>query len=134
MEKGFWSAGRLVIGIVLLVLSVLVLFQSCAAGVVNTLESSDDAGGSAGFIVSIFMIVAGIIGICTRNSGGKAGPVTAAVFLFLGALPAFFNSAVFQDLVVWGVLCAALGIVFVICGIKTVKSPKPSDPESPGQP
>ena len=120
MEKGFWSVGRLIIGIVLLVLAVFVLFQSCAAGVVNTLDSnSDDLGGSAGLIVSIFMIVAGIIGICTRNSKGKAGPIITAVLLVLGGILALCNAAVFQDLTIWGTVCIAFGIVFIICAIKT---------------
>ncbi|MCF0143696.1 MAG: hypothetical protein HUJ79_01065 [Firmicutes bacterium] len=120
MEKGFWSVGRLIIGIVLLVLAVFVLFQSCAAGVVNTLDSSsDDLGGSAGLIVSIFMIVAGIVGICTRNSKGKAGPIITAVLLVLGGILALCNAAVFQDLTIWGTVCIAFGIVFIICAIKT---------------
>jgi len=123
--KGFWSVGRLVIGIVLLVLSLFVLLQACAAGLVNTMEeNTGDVGGTAGFIVAVFMIVAGIIAIVTRNSKSKAGPFVAAGLLVLGAIIAFFNSAVFEDLIVWGVISIALGIVFIICGIKTPKGRK----------
>ena len=35
--KGFWSVGRLVVGIILFVLSMFILFQSCATGLVNAL-------------------------------------------------------------------------------------------------
>ena len=124
-SKGFWSVGRLIIGIILLVLSLFVLFQSCAAGLVNTHEeNTSDAGGTAGFIVAVFMIVAGIIAIVTRNSKSKAGPIVAAVILILGSIIAFFNSAVFEDLVIWGVVSIAFGIVFIICGVKTPKTRK----------
>ena len=91
--KGFWSIGRLVIGILLLVLSLFVLFQACAAGVVNTLEeNTDDVGGTAGTIVAVFMIASGVIAIVTRNSKSKVGPIVTAVLLILGAIIAFDHS------------------------------------------
>jgi len=122
-KKGFWSVGRLVIGIVLLVLSLIILFQSCAAGVVNTLESNtSDAGGTAGFILAILMIVAGIVSICTRNSGSKAGPIVTAVLLLLGAIVGLCNSAVYQDLVVWGIVSILFAVVYIICAVKTKKA------------
>ncbi|MDO4833627.1 MAG: hypothetical protein Q4A40_01165 [Bacillota bacterium] len=121
-KRGFWSAGRLVIGILLIVFSLVVLFQSCAAGVVNTLESSSDAGGSAGFLLAIFMIASGVTAICTRNSRKKAGPIIAAVLLAVGALTGFFNAAVYQDLIIWGIVSLASAVVFIICAIKTKKA------------
>ena len=120
-NKGFWSVGRLVIGILLLVLSLVVLFQSCAAGVVNTLEESSDVGGSAGFLLAVFMIASGIIAICTRDSSKKVGPIISAVLLVLGGLIGLFNAAVYQDLIVWSIVSLAFAIVFIICAIKTRK-------------
>jgi len=121
-KKGFWSVGRLVIGIILLVLSLFILFQSCAAGVVNTLEeNTSDAGGTAGFILAVFMIASGILSICTRNSGSKVGPIVTAVLLLVGAIVALSNAAVYEDLIIWGVLSIVLAIVYVICAIKTKK-------------
>ena len=121
-KKGFWSVGRLVIGIILLVLSLVILFQSCAAGVVNTLEeNTSDAGGTAGFILAILMIAAGIVSICTRNSSSKAGPIVTAVMLLIGAILALCNAAVYQDLIVWGIISIVLAIVYVICAVKTKK-------------
>lgn len=117
--KGFWSTGRLVIGVILLVLSLFILFQSCAAGVVNTLESSSDFGGTAGFFVAVFMIASGIIAICTRNRKSKAAPGVCSGLLALAAIVGFCNSAVYEDLVVWSVVNIALAIVFLICAIKT---------------
>ena len=120
-SNGFWSVGRLVIGILLIVLAMVVLLQSCATGVVNTMENSDDAGGSAGFITAIFMIASGVVGICTRNSTSKAGPVIVTVLLVLGAVLGFCNSAVYSDLAIWSVVNAAFAVVFAICAAKTKK-------------
>ncbi|MCI7392639.1 MAG: hypothetical protein MSH28_03905 [Clostridiales bacterium] len=117
--KGFWSAGRLVVGIILFVLSMFILFQSCAAGLVNAWEESSDMGGTAGILVVILMISTGVIAICTRNSASKGGPGTCAGLLFLAAVIGFCNAGVFSDLAVWSVVNIAFGIIFLICTIKT---------------
>lgn len=117
--KGFWAIGRLVIGVILLVLSLFILFQSCATGVVNTMESSSDFGGTAGFFVAVLMIATGVIAICTRNTKSKAGPGVCTGLLALAAIIGFCNSAVYEDLVVWSVVNIAFAIVFLICVIKT---------------
>ena len=117
--KGFWSAGRLVVGIILFVMSMFILFQSCAAGLVNAWEESSDMGGTAGILVVILMISTGVIAICTRNSASKGGPGTCAGLLFLAAVIGFCNAGVFSDLAVWSVVNIAFVIVFLICTIKT---------------
>lgn len=117
--KGFWSAGRLVVGIILFVMSMFILFQSCAAGLVNAWEESSDMGGTAGILVVILMISTGVIAICTRNSASKGGPGTCAGLLFLAAIIGFCNAGVFSDLAVWSVVNIAFGIIFLICTIKT---------------
>ena len=117
--KGFWSAGRLVVGIILFVMSMFILFQSCAAGLVNAWEESSDMGGTAGILVVILMISTGVIAICTRNSASKGGPGTCAGLLFLAAVICFCNAGVFSDLAVWSVVNIAFGIIFLICTIKT---------------
>ena len=117
--KGFWSAGRLVVGIILFVMSMFILFQSCAAGLVNAWEESSDMGGTAGILVVILMISTGVIAICTRNSASKGGPGTCAGLLFLAAVIGFCNAGVFSDLAGWSVVNIAFGIIFLICTIKT---------------
>ena len=62
---------KLVLGIISIVLCVFVLFQSCAAGIGNALSENGESSGSAGAILAICLLVAGIVGIATRN--GKAG-------------------------------------------------------------
>ena len=59
------STFRLVAGIITIVLSVLVTFQSCAAGLSNALEENGESGGSAGVLLAVCFLVAGIVGIVT---------------------------------------------------------------------
>lgn len=117
---------KLVIGIISLVLSAFIIFQSCAAGLANTLGETGEISGSAGFFLSFCMIVAGIIGIATRKS--KKGGFVAGGFYILGGLIgiAFYGS--FSDLMIWSVLCFIFAIVFIVISIKmkkiTIEKPK----------
>lgn len=117
--KGPFSVCRLVIGVLSLVLSLVILFQSMAVGVVNTLEPTGDVGGSAGLLVAILFIASGIVGIATRNSRKKAGPIVCFVLYVFSGLLGISNSAVYADLQVWGILAIIFGIVFLIAGIRT---------------
>lgn len=65
---------RLVIGIISFVMALIVTFQSCFAGLGNAMEDNGEVGGSAGVVLAVFAIVAGIIAIVTRKGEGK-GPV-----------------------------------------------------------
>lgn len=110
--KGYWATGRLVIGIISCVLPVLILFQSCASGAVNTLTGNGATSGTQGALTAIFMLTAGIIGICTRK--GRAGAGVAAVFYLFGALCTIGTGNVFGDLPVWGGLSLCFGAAFFI--------------------
>ena len=58
---------KLVSGILSIILFAVVMFQSCAAGVVNALEDNGGISGSVGVIVGILMLAGGIVSIATRN-------------------------------------------------------------------
>lgn len=116
--KGYWSVGRMVIGIISLVFFLFISFQSCVAGILNTMESNGSHSGSMGFLLSIFMMISGIIGICTKDSPRKTGSVLCCVFYWLGAL-CTLNYGAYTDLPVWGTVSFAFGCVYLICAIKT---------------
>ena len=59
---------KLVSGILSIILFAVVMFQSCAAGVVNALEDNGGISGSVGVIVGILMLAGGIVSIATRLS------------------------------------------------------------------
>lgn len=50
---------KLVAGILSIVLCMIVLFQSCAVGIANTLEESGDFGGTAGLLVALLLLAGG---------------------------------------------------------------------------
>lgn len=120
-HKGFWSIGRLTIGVISIVLFIIVSFQSCAVGLGNSLQDNGAASGSIGFFLAILLLLSGIIGICTRNSTSKVGPILACIFYMLGAVMAIGQGDTYPDLPIWGVISAIFGVVFLISAIKTKK-------------
>ena len=71
---------KLVSGIISIVLFAFVMFQSCAAGISNSLAENGESGGSAGLIVAIILLAGGIVSIATRN-GSKGGNIALIVFI-----------------------------------------------------
>ncbi len=109
------KTAKLVIGIISIVLFVIITFQSCAASLVEAIDG-EGSSGAAGTIVGICMLVAGIVGICTRkNKGG--GIFTGVVYAF-AALMCFANSGVYGDLVIWSALCLIFAVVFIVGSVR----------------
>ncbi|SEM38759.1 hypothetical protein SAMN04487770_13631 [Butyrivibrio sp. ob235] len=112
---------RLVAGILSIVLSMIVLLQSCAAGVSNALSENGEVSGSAGFLVAIAMIAGGIVSIVVRKSVGKGGSIALIVIFGLAALIGFANYGSYSDLAIWSGWClinAGLAVVALITGKK----------------
>lgn len=108
---------KLVSGILSCVLFVFVTFQSCAAGVANTLEENGELSGSAGLLVAVLMLAGGIVSIATRNSEKKGGNIALIVLFALAALVGFANYGSYSDLVIWSIWClinAVLAVVSII--------------------
>ena len=88
IPHGF-SVWKLVSGILSIILFILVAFQSCAAGVANSLLENEEVSGSAGMIVAIMLLVGGIVSIATRNSVGIASDISLIILFGSGALFGF---------------------------------------------
>lgn len=93
---------RMVCGIICCCLFLVIVFQSCAAGIGNALGDSGEVSGSAGFITAILMLVAGIISIAGRKS--KGATITALVFYVLAGTIACTMYGSFSDLQIYGIL------------------------------
>ncbi len=104
---------KLVSGILSIVLFMVVAFQSCAAGFVNTVTANGQSSGSAGIIVAIVMLSGGIVSIVTRN-GSKGGNIALIVLFGLGALIGFALAGNFTDLNIWAGWCLINAIVAVV--------------------
>lgn len=95
---------RLVSGILSICLMFIVLFQSCAAGLGNTLEGSGEVSGSAGVMVSIMLLAGGIVSIVTRK-GGRGGLIATIVLYGIGTAIGFLLAGSFSDLYIWSFWC-----------------------------
>lgn len=91
-----------VIGIISIVLFFVVSFQSCAAGLGNALSNSTEVSGTAGIMLAFFMLIAGIILLCSKNHKGMV--ITSIVLYVLAFLIGIANAGHFADLKIWSVL------------------------------
>lgn len=115
------KTAKLVIGIVTFVLVLLIMMQSCAAGLNNAMAENGEVGGTAGLMLAILGIVAGIIGIATRSSEGKGPFVAAGFYLVAAAIGAVFAGG-YSDLYIRSALFAIFGLVFIFGTIKERKN------------
>lgn len=108
---------KLVSGIISIVLSMLVIFQSCAAGVANTLLDNGEVGGSAGVIVAFMLLSGGIVSIAVRNMTNKGGNITIIVLYGIAALVGYMLAGSYSDLYIWStwcLICLIFGIVALV--------------------
>lgn len=110
---------KLVSGILSIILFMLVIFQSCAAGVVNALEDNGGSSGSVGIIVAILMLAGGIVSIATRKSQGRGGNIALVVLFGLAALMGLLGHGNYSDLVIWSCWCLVNAVLAVISMIKS---------------
>lgn len=96
---------KLVAGILSIIFSVIVFFQSMLVGTANTLSSNGEVGGSAGLFVSIFMLSGGIVSIVIRNSEKTTGNIALGILFGLGAFLGFSMAGSYSDLNIWAGWC-----------------------------
>lgn len=116
---------KLVSGILSIVLFLFVSMQSCAAGVINTLEENGEVSGSAGLIVAIMLLVGGIVSVTTRK-GSKGGNIALIILYGIGALMGYSMAGSYSDLNVWATWCL---ICVILAFVSLIKKPKVSEKE-----
>ena len=114
---------KLVISIVTLALALLVMLQSCAAGLGNAIEENGEAGGSAGLLLAICFIVSGVLAVVTRKTHGGA-TYAAAGFYIAGGLIGLMLAGSYSDLYVWSAISIVFGIVFIVFNITARRKEK----------
>ena len=120
------KTARLCIGIVSMVLFLFIMFQSCAAGIGEALTGDESGSAGSGMFVAFMMLIAGIVGVCTRKSV-VGSYVTAGFYVIAGIIGISSIGSIFADLVIWGVLSFIFAGVFVLGGILTKKANKSKD-------
>ena len=116
---------KLVAGILSMVIFIMVEFQSCAAGIVNSLGETGEVSGSIGFLCGILILTGGIISVVTRNSTKKGGNVALIVIFGLAALMGFAGHGNYSDLVIWSVwalINAILALIAIFLSKKAISS------------
>lgn len=113
-----WATGKLVISIISIVLFMVVMLQSCAAGLSNAIENNGESSGTFGFLCAILLLIAGIVGIVVRKKGLGAN-ISVCVFYYLVFLFAATGAGTYSDLKVWGVLGFIFGTVFLFSAINS---------------
>lgn len=114
---------KLILGILTIIISCFVLFQSCSAGVANSLSENGESSGSGGALVSFLMLAGGITMIASHKNTSKGGSVAGAIIFGISALIGFATAGtVFKDLKVWAGLCVILAIVNIIAVVRCKKN------------
>ena len=116
-----WVTVKLVLGILSMILFILVTFQSCAAGVGNALSDNGEVSGSFGFLVALNLLASCIIVVAASKSIKKAPMIIAAVLLWLNYFFAKMFGGTYSDLVIWGFISFAFGVVYLFSAMRTKK-------------
>jgi|GEM_PF-116633 hypothetical protein len=108
---------KLVSGILSIILFVLMMVQSCTAGLLNIVLSTGESSGTAGVMAAFFILAGGIVSVSTRN-GGKGGDIALIVLFGIAALIGLtMAGTIYLDLyawALWGVINAILALVSLI--------------------
>lgn len=109
-KEASFQQTRFIISIVTLVFTFLILFQSCAVGLSNSLEGNFEIGGSAGIVLCICWWVAGILNISKRKDMRTARD--AGIAYIIAGVIGLLLAGSFSDLKIYSI---ASFIFAVIC-------------------
>ena len=112
---------KLVAGILSIIFSVIVFFQSMLVGTANTLSSNGEVGGSAGVFVSIFMLAGEIVSIAVRNSQKNGGNIAVVILFLLASFLGIGLARSFSDLNIWAGWCLINAVLAIISIFKQNK-------------
>jgi len=113
---------KLVSGILSIILSVFVAFQSGMAGLSNALADNNEVSGSAGLLVAILMLAGGIVSIAVRNKVGKGGNIALIVIFGLAAVMGLTNAGSYSDLIIWSIWCLICAVLALVAILKNRKN------------
>ncbi len=119
------KTAKLVIGIISMVLFFIVSFQSCAVGIGNAMADNGEVSGTSGILLAFCMLIAGIVGVCTRKS--KGGGITAGVFYLFAGFIGIISYGSFSDLAIWSFLCFIFGVVYICGSLRMKKADKKTE-------
>lgn len=116
-----WVTAKLILGIISMALFAIVVFQSCAAGLGDALKGGGTSG-AAGFMVALNLLISGIIAVAARKSVKLLPWLICTILLWLNYFYAKIMRGDFSDLLVWGFVSFAFGVVYLLSAMRTKKS------------
>lgn len=96
---------KLVSGILSIILSVFVVFQSLLVGVLQAFTISKEMGGIAGIVVAVILLTGGIVSIVMREGSNGADIALILLFSIGGVIGLLFANEKFKDLYIWAYWC-----------------------------
>lgn len=119
--SGKMKTWKLVAGILSIILSVFVLFQSMFAVLGNALSDNGEVSGTAGLIVSIILLAGGIVSIVVRNKDGKGGNIAIVILFGIATLVGFTSAGSYGDLYIWSAWCLINVVLAIVSILKMSK-------------
>ena len=123
---------KLLSGIISIVLSAVVVYQSRAASfidrIANNLLDVGSYSGTIGYIVALLMVAGGIVSIVTRK-GSKPGDISIVVLFGIASLLGYTMGGIYVDLIVWSTWCIACATVAVISLVRGSNTKKLAEKE-----
>lgn len=108
------KVSKLVAGILLIVLSVFIVFQSGVAGLGNAISGNGQVSGSAGVLLAIMFLASGIVYLATRKKTSLGGDIACMIMLVIAALMGWTNAGSYSDLLIWSWLGFIVGVGFFV--------------------
>ena len=105
---------KLVAGIMEIVLSAFIVFQSMASGFVNAVEENGSASGSMGIFVALAYLITGIVYLSSKKSKKLTADSINMVILVLVGVIALMDTGIYADLLIWAWLGIIIGAGFFI--------------------
>lgn len=117
--KPFWKVGRLVAGIISIILFGLMAFNLYHTGVINTLINYGHINNYSGLILAASMLIGGIVGAATCGSRKKIGCIISSVIYAVGAAFGGLNWTIsYMDGKIATIVLAIFALFYLFCAIK----------------
>ena len=105
---------KLIMGILSIIFSILITFQSMLVGLGNTLSDNGEVGGSGWVLLAIAMLTGGIVMLATRKNSGKGGSVACLILYLIGGFIGMVVAGSYSDLKVWS------GFALIVAGLNLI--------------
>ena len=117
--KPFWKVGRLVAGIISIILFGLMAFNLYHTGVINTLINYGHINNYSGLILAASMLIGGIVGAATCGSRKKIGCIISSVLYLIGTVFGGLNwTYSYIDGKIATIVLAVFALFYLFCAIK----------------